>query len=406
MLQSAPASFDIECLRTRDDLARLLPEWRALVSAGASGVVLENDPDHVVAAFDTTAAYEPLVIAARSEGRLVGVAPCFVHRARFKIELSVWTLRSLPVRLLKTFGDRFLLAADVDRAADHVTGPAPTLDALLDVLLDALVAERRAFDLIQFFNLPCDDLLWRRTYERFAHGGALRWVLASPRIETVHQLLLPASQEAYLQSLNPNTRKNLRRTTRRLFDEDAAEVFRAERPDDVPRLLQLLDRIGPHTWQGRTFGFTPRATPDRVEYYRQLAAHGWLRAYVLLLAGEPIAYELGCQYDGVYLGQEHGFDQRYADRGPGSIMIHLAIEDLYRERTPRALDFGLGDAAYKRSFGNHQFDAGSIYLVPRGRWRWWLRLQTALHGTSTAAKSLLVRLQLDRLVRRLLKRQS
>jgi len=394
MLQSAPTSLDIECLRTHDEVARLLPEWRALVSAGASGVVLENDPDHVAAALDTTAAYEPLVIAARSGGRLVGVAPCYVHQARFKIELSVWTLRALPVRLLKTFGDRFVLAVDTESAS------------VLDALLDALVAERRAYDLIQFFNLACDDQLWQHTRERFAQGGALRWVLASPRIEPVHQLLLPPSHEAYLQSLNSSTRKNLRRTTRRLFEENAAEVFRAERPDDVPRLLRLLDRIAPHTWQGRTYGVTPRATPDRVEYFRRLAAHGWLRAYVLLLAGEPIAYELGCQYDGVYWGQEHGFDQRHADRGPGSIMIHLAIEDLYRERTPRVLDFGLGDAAYKRSFGNQQHDAGSIYLVPRGRWRWWLRLQTALGGASTAAKSLLERMQLDRLVRRLLKRQG
>ena len=394
MLQSATTSLDIECLRTPDEVARLRPEWRALVAAGARGVVLENDPDHVVAALETTAAYEPFVIAARSEGRLVGVAPCYVHRARFKIELSVWTLRALPVRLLKTFGDRFVLAADAEQSG------------VLDSLLDALVAERRAFDLIQFFNLACNDQLWRRTHERFAQGGALRWVLASPRIEPVHQLLLPASHEAYLQSLNPSTRKNLRRTTRRLFEEGAAEVFRAERPDDVPRLLQLLDQIAPHTWQGRTFGVAPRATPDRVEYYRRLAAHGWLRAYVLLLAGEPIAYELGCQYDGVYWGQEHGFDQRHADRGPGSIMIYLAIEDLFRERTPRVLDFGLGDAAYKRSFGNQQHDAGSIYLVPRGRWRWWLRLQTALGRASTAAKSLLERMQLDRLVRRLLKRQG
>jgi CelD/BcsL family acetyltransferase involved in cellulose biosynthesis len=398
MLQSASTSLDIECLRTREEVARLLPEWRALVSAGASGVVLDNDPDHVAAALDTTAAYEPLVIAARSGGRLIAVAPCYVHQARFKIELSVWTLRALPVRLLKTFGDRFVLAVSAESA--HV------LDALIDSLLDALVAERRAYDLIQFFNLTCDDPLWRRTHERFAQGGALRWVLASPRIEPVHQLLLPATHEAYLQSLNPSTRKNLRRTTRRLFEEDAAEVFRAEHPDDVPRLLQLLDRIAPHTWQGRTYGVTPRATPDCVEYYRRVAALGWLRAYVLLLAGEPIAYELGCQYDGIYWGQEHAFDQRHADRGPGSIMIHLAIEDLFRERTPRVLDFGLGDAAYKRSFGNQQHQAGSIYLVPRGRWRGWLRLQTSLGGASATAKSLLERLQLDRLVRRLLKRQG
>jgi CelD/BcsL family acetyltransferase involved in cellulose biosynthesis len=394
--------LDIECLRTRDDVARLLPEWRALVLAGASGVVLENDPDHVAAALETTAAYEPLVIAARSGGRLVGIAPCYVHQARFKVELSVWTLRSLPVRLLKTFGDRFVLAADADRAAEPITRPARVLDALLD----ALAAQQNAFDLIQFFNLACDDPLWQRAHERFAHGGALRWMLASPQIEPVHQLLLPASHEAYLQSLNPSTRKNLRRTTRRLFEEDGAEVFRAERADDVPRLLQLLDQIAPHTWQGRTYGFASRSTPDRVTYYRQLAAHCWLRAYVLLLAGEPIAYELGCQYDGVYWGQEHGFDQRHADRGPGSIMIHLAIEDLYRERTPRVLDFGLGDASYKRSFGNHRFDAASIYLVPRGRWRRLLRLQSALHGASTTAKSLLEKLQLDRLVRRLLKRQG
>ncbi|MGE0534707.1 MAG: GNAT family N-acetyltransferase [Pirellulales bacterium] len=393
MLQTAPASIVVESVRSREELEKLLPEWRELLAAGATGTVLENDPDHAAAALATTAAYEPLLIAARLAGRLVGVAPCYVHRARFNLELSVWKLRSLGVRLLKTFGDRFVLAADADQRA------------VLDALFDGLAAERRAFDLIQFFNLACDELLWQRAHERFARGGALRAVLASP-VDTVHQLLLPATHEAYLQSLNQSTRKNLRRTTRRLFDEGRAEVFRAQSADDVPRLLELLDRIGPHTWQGRTYGVTPRATPDRIEYYRRLAAHGWLRAYVLLFDGEPIAYELGCQYDGVYWGQEHGFDQRHSDRGPGSIMIHLAIEDLFGERPPRLLDFGLGDAGYKRSFGNRQHAAASLYLVPRGRWRWLLALQRGLNGASSGARELLVRLRLDRLVRRLLKHQG
>ncbi|MBX9787333.1 MAG: GNAT family N-acetyltransferase [Pirellulales bacterium] len=394
MLQTAPASLVVENVRTRGELEKLLPPWRELVAAGASGTVLENDPDHVAAALATTAAYEPLLVVARQAERLVGVAPCYVHQARFQLELSVWKLRSLAVRLLKTFGDHFVLAADVDQIA------------VLDALVDGIAAEGAHYDLIQFYNLACDEPLWRRADERFARGGPLRAVLASPRIDTVHQLLLPADHEAYLQALNPSTRKNLRRTTRRLFEEGRAEVFRAQSPDDVPRLLELLDRLAPHTWQGRTYGAVPRATPDRVEYYRRLAEHGWLRAYVLLLAGEPIAYELGCQYDGVYWGQEHGFDQRHAERGPGSIMIHLAIEDLYRERTPRVLDFGLGDAGYKRSFGNRQHAAASLYLVPRGRWRHLLALQRALNGASAGARGLLVRLKLDRLVRRFLKHQG
>lgn len=393
MLQTAPVSLVVESVRTRDDLEKLLPEWRGLVGAGATGTVLDNVPDHVAAALATTAAYEPLLVAARQGGRLVGVAPCYVHRARFDLQLSVWKLRSLGVRLLKTLGDRFVLAADVDQIA------------VLDALFDGLVANRAAFDLIQFYNLACDDLLWRRAHERFAHGGALRAVLVS-HIDVVHQLLLPASHDDYLQSLNQSTRKNLRRTTRRLFDEGRAEVFRVQSPDDVSRLLQLLDRIGPHTWQGRTFGVAPRATPDRVEYYRQLAAHGWLRSYVLLFNDEPIAYELGCQYDGVYWGQEHGFDQRHAERGPGSIMIHLAIEDLFRQRPPRVVDFGLGDAGYKRSFGNRQHAAASLYLVPRGRWRRLLALQRGLNAASTGARGLLVRLRLDRLVRRFMKHQG
>jgi hypothetical protein len=84
----------------------------------------------------------------------------------------------------------------------------------------------------------------------------------------------------------------------------------------------------------------------------------------------------------------------------------LVIEDLYKEDRPELLDFGFGDAAYKRSFANAEHDAASLYLVPRNVWRHLLTLQRGLNYLDVNVRSLLVKSRLDGLVRRILKHKK
>ena len=85
--------------------------------------------------------------------------------------------------------------------------------------------------------------------------------------------------------------------------------------------------------------------------------------------------------------------------------MQLFIEDLHAEKPPQLIDFGVGDAPYKRSFANVECDAASVYLTPHYRWRFVLTTQRALHALERGVRRLLITLRLDRVIRKLLKRQ-
>jgi CelD/BcsL family acetyltransferase involved in cellulose biosynthesis len=207
-------------------------------------------------------------------------------------------------------------------------------------------------------------------------------------------------------ALTPSTRQELRRKTRRLMNDNQGKLVKVTRPEQVPEFLDQLDAVYHTSWQAKTFGYQAKNTEAQRRRFDRIAAQGWLRSYVLLQDKQPIAFELGYQYGGRYYGEECGFDPAHAKLGAGSVLMHLVIEDLYKEDKPALLDFGFGDAPYKRSFGNTEHDAASLYLAPPNVWRQLLTLQRGLNYLDVNVRSLLVKSRLDGLVRRILKHKK
>ena len=230
--------------------------------------------------------------------------------------------------------------------------------------------------------------------------------MASPCIERVHQIQLLPTYEAYLTSLGHDTRRSIRRKTRKLFNNDRPQVVKVTRADQIPALLTYLDEVFQNTWQAKTFGYQRRNTERQIKCFEQIARMGWLRAYVLIYDNCPIAFELGYQYGDTYYRQECGYDQKWADFGPGSVLMHLLIEDLFKENKPSLFDFGFGDALYKHNASNVGYDAASIYIVPANRWRHALTLQSILDAVEVQGRSLLTHIRLDNVVRRILKHRQ
>jgi hypothetical protein len=125
---------------------------------------------------------------------------------------------------------------------------------------------------------------------------------------------------------------------------------------------------------------------------------------VLKTADGPIACVWGCHYEGVYHVRELCFDAAWADSGPGSVLMHLLIEDLYQQNPPQVLDFGPGDEPYKRSFrSNVEQDIAFLYLVSRNRWRLIFQAQEKLKVVYPRVRSWLISSRLDGASRKLAK---
>ncbi len=389
----AQSSGELAIASSYVDLVRLQPTWLEFLAGGTIGDHVENDPRMIVDTARRRPDLQPLIHVVRRGGRIQCIAPLYLEKSRIALEFSVWNVASLWARKLCIWGDRLVFSRDADQRA------------CVTEVLRGLRERIPPFDLLAITGLRQSDSLW-------VHGieGGLFQQLAhlSPvlmRAEKNHQILMPPTFDDYLATLSKSTRKNLQRTSRRFFEGGYSTIEKISSPGDVDRLLKWLNEIHRNSWQGRTFGQRPWDDDGQRVLLRGVAENGWLRCYVLLRNDEPVAYEHGYLYNGTYFGLDCAYSQKWADAGPGSILIFSVIQDLAENERARIVDFGVGDLAYKRSFGNSDCDASTVFCAATNQWKRILRMQTMLHAAYDRLRNGLVRVGVDRLVRKAIKRQ-
>jgi hypothetical protein len=386
--------FTIEVINSLVALGNVIPEWQEFLTNHVSGNNLYNDPEHIALRLNTNPQFTPCILVLRRGGEIRGIAPFYCRPDRFPLQLSVIKLAALPIQMLMVFGDSFILAANEDAAA------------CFDAVFSLMAQQPVRFGLLHFEQLTTSTLLWKYCQSNFKGGPNFRFSLASPQLESLHQIHFPPTYSEYLASLNASTRRNLRRYARKLCEGQHARLVRITDPDQVPQFLDQVDRVFRNTWQAKTFGYNPRNDASQIRYFSGIAKHGWLHSYVLANDHGPIAYEIVFHYGGVFHSYERGFDQAWGESRPGTALTFMFIEDFYRDCVPQLFDFGVGDAAYKRSFSNVSQDAAAVYLTLRNRWRHVVGIQRGLFALDRNVRSLLIALRLDRTVRKLLKRQG
>ena len=372
------------------ELQAATSEWRDFLAEGVQGNNFFNDPSHILPRLELEPQLQPWILVLRRNGRICCIAPLFLHQTRLKLEFSVVTLASLPIRMLKTFGGQFVVAADADAAS------------CFQIVFDRLWSRRADFGLIFLENVPVTSSLWEYAQTASNRDVRFRFFLASSSIDSDRKIVFPSTHDEFLSSLSYETRRKVRRYTRRLQNTAQVRLERITEPSQVPHFLERVDQVYRDTWQAKVNGFSSRNTPSYTKYFTQLSRAGLLRSYLLTNDDGPIAFALGHQYNGVYYFLETGYSQAWANFGPGIVLMHLFFEDLMRHEKPDLLDFIGGNQPYKQSFSNFQQGVASVYLVPPNRWRHLLSVQRLLHFVSRYAVCALTFLKLDRAARRLL----
>lgn len=211
-------------------------------------------------------------------------------------------------------------------------------------------------DCIFVDDLDQNTPLWQAIEERKRGAGVL---VAQPRPAQPHwRLRFPRPASQYWKSLSGKTRYKARVAARRL----PHEVRRYTAPEDVDAFLTAAAQVTERSWQGRRLG--PRLTlNDHRGHFQALARLGALRSYVLHHQGQPAAFVYGWQWNGRFEYEEIGYDPALADHAPGRVLLYRVLEDLIADRSPDLLDFGCGDAEYKRSFGTDESTSGPMVIA-------------------------------------------
>lgn len=239
----------------------------------------------------------------------------------------------------------------VEAALIHVTG---------------LLASGRA-DMAVFHGVPRDSPLWAalgaiRQRKNFPFTYASPW---SPHF----QLRLENDPEFLWKRMRSKHRSWLRGRERRLVESQGAQVrwlwhneFGA-----LDELLPRLETVAARTYQ-RALGAGFRDDNEHRQRFRLFARQGILRIQTLEAEHAVLAYWIGLLSEKAFFSSETGYDPQLAEYELGKLVFFKMVENLVREGA-ELLDFGLGDADYKRRFADHHYLERDIYLCrrsPRG----------------------------------------
>ncbi len=96
-----------------------------------------------------------------------------------------------------------------------------------------------------------------------------------------------------------------------------------------------------------------------------MAAAGWLRAYVVRIGDNPVAFGLGYREGETYYGHHVGYDPEVSKLQPGIYLHTEAMADLLANGVCR-FDFLAGDSLYKQRMSNKSREERHFYLIRRG----------------------------------------
>ena len=233
--------------------------------------------------------------------------------------------------------------------------------------------------------------------------GVLRYVLA--RYTRFHTDLT-GDFEGYLGKFSGKTRSTLRRKVRKFLElGEGCGMREFKRPEEMEEFVGHARRISVLTYQEKFFDAGIPADAQFLDEVKSLAAADSVRAYLLLLRGEPVAYLCCPASKGVLSYLYLGYDPTHAELSPGTVLQFLAFESLFAERRYSIFDFTEGQGEHKRFFGTHETPCADICYFPANlRTRFWVGLHRAFDAFSVRAARVLERLGLKARLKRFLRR--
>ena len=83
-----------------------------------------------------------------------------------------------------------------------------------------------------------------------------------------------------------------------------------------------------NSWQDDILGNRISDSDEQRAWCERLAKTGLLRSYLLKCGERLRAFVIGYQFNGVFHYAEIGYDREFSEHSPGTVLLHLLIQDL------------------------------------------------------------------------------
>lgn len=219
---------------------------------------------------------------------------------------------------------------------------------------------------------------------------------------------LKLTAEKYLSGMSGKSRSTLKRKVRKFEEAFGPGIdFREYRTaQNLQEYFEAARQVSSETYQERLLDF---GLPDDAGFKAQTetqARDGNWRGYVLYARATPIAYVHCPLVNGVAIYAYVGFNPKYADASPGTVLQWLLMQRMFEDPAIQWFDFTEGEGPHKEFFATHKWLCADVWLL-RPTLRNWLLLlaHAALDSTGVFVGKWLDRLGLKRKLRLLLRRQ-
>lgn len=193
-----------------------------------------------------------------------------------------------------------------------------------------------------------------------------------------HYLLKKENGVFSNQARSSETRKKIdgrRRALEKSYNE-SCKLIEIRDINVLERCFDKLQEVADKSWQSKRLGHAVVKAS-----LLELAKRKWLRVFLLTCGDVPVAYAECYEGDRTLVYEKIGYDPSFAKYSPGSILLAEIVDRFNADSGLDVLDFGEGDAFYKRQYSNKVIEIDSLVIFKKtcamGLWFGFYSLMTS-----------------------------
>ena len=269
-----------------------------------------------------------VLVSAREDGRLIGIAPLFV--AEYEGKSALLLVGSIEI------SDYLDLIVRMDDHSRFITG-------LLDFLASTIPDN---WSTVDWYNLP-DSSPTLATLK--AEAESRGWAHLEEMYRPTPRIALNGSFDEYLSRVEKKQRHEIRRKMRRAIEsERGVRWFISDMADpeaEIDSFLKLMEQD-----QGKASFLREPMRAQMRDVIRTAHENGWLWLAFLEADGQRIAAALNFDYENKLWGYNAGVNRDFMDLSPGWVLLGYVLEWCCQNGRYE-FDFMRGDEDYKYRFG-------------------------------------------------------
>jgi len=177
------------------------------------------------------------------------------------------------------------------------------------------------------------------------------------------RLRVPNTYDEYLNGRSNSTKKNIRSCKKKVENKinGEVEIIEFTKYSDLNKIMNDTHEIASQTYQ-RALGVSIINTQHTRNEYSFLLKNRMLSCWILYINKKPAAYNIGVVYKNYFLGSKMGYSPLFRTENVGTYLLVHMFKTFCESNKVSIVDFGFGEADYKKSFGNEVFKESTITL--------------------------------------------